>query len=162
MLRGNESLLDAMLFAFGLEKGSCTFYMKAAEKLDDPKSRELFTAMAEVEKGHMANVRLLYCGMENEACPITMEEFVENVPGPYIEGGKLLENALRELDVAFLDEADAIKVAVKQEAEAYGFYVKASKRMEDPQAKVLFKHLAAEEKKHLDDLTKKLKALEAE
>ena len=162
MLRGNESLLDSMLFAFGLEKGSHTFYTKAAEKVDDLKSKEFFYAMAEVERGHMGNIRLLYCGVENEACPISIEEFTESVPGPYVEGGKLLEHALRDLDVAFLDEADAMKVALKQEGEAYGFYVKASKRMEDPHAKVLFDELAAEEKKHLDEITRRLKNIAAE
>ncbi len=162
MLRGNESLLDSMLFAFGLEKGSQTFYLKAAEKVDDPKVKEFFSAMAELERGHMANVRLLYCGMENEACPITLEEFVESVPGPYVEGGKVLENALRDLDVAFLDETDAVKIAIKQEGEAYGFYIKAAKRMEDAHAKVLFENLAVEEKKHLEELTKKYKSLTGE
>ena len=51
MLKGNESLLDSILFAFGLEKGSNIFYTKAAEKVDDPKSREFFSAMADVERG---------------------------------------------------------------------------------------------------------------
>ena len=157
MLKGNESLMDSILFAFGLEKGSNAFYLKAAEKVDDPKSKEFFKSMADVELGHMGNLRLLYCGMENEACPVSIEEFMEAVPGPYVEGGKLLENALRELDVAFLDETDAVKIAVKQEAEAYGFYVKAAKRMEDPEARVLFDNLAAEEKKHLDMLAQIVK-----
>jgi len=159
MLKGNESFMDSILFAFGLEKGSNAFYIKAAEKVDDPKSIEFFLTMAEVEKGHMADIRLLYCGMENEACPISIDEFMEAVPGPFVEGGKLLENALRELDVAFMDEADALKVAIKQEGEAYAFYAKASKRMEDRMAKVLFENLATEEKKHLDSLTAKLKTM---
>lgn len=159
MLKGNESLLDALLFAFGLEKGSNLFYTKAAEKMDDIKSREVFLAMADAEKGHMANIRLLYCGMDNEACPITLEEFTEAVPGPYIEGGKLLENALRELDVAWLDEADALKVAIRHEGDAYAFYTKAGKKMEEPLVRVLFKNLAEEEKKHLDELTRLLKAI---
>jgi rubrerythrin len=157
MLKGNESLLDSILFAFGLEKGSNTFYLKAAEKVDDPKCKEFFSAMAEVEKGHMANLRVMYCSMDNDMCPVTLEEFTETVPGPYVEGGKLLENALRELDVALLDEVDAMKVALKHEGEAYGFYVKAAKRMEDPQVKVLFDNLAQEEKKHLEEVTRKLK-----
>ena len=157
MLKGNESLQDAILFAFGLENGSNTFYIKAAAKVDDPLSREFFSAMAEVEKGHMANLRLLYCGMENEACPITIEEFVEAAPGLFMEGGKLIENVLHELDVAFLDELDAIKIAIKQEGEAYAFYAKAAKRMEDHYARVLFENLANDEKKHLEELTKLLK-----
>jgi len=159
MLKKDSSLLDALLFAFGLEKGSNTFYTKAAEKMDDQKSKELFYAMADVERGHMANIRLLYCGMENEACPATMEEFIQSAGGEYIEGGKLLENALKELDVAFLDEADALKIAIKQEGEAYAFYTKAAKRMLDSNARVLFDNLAEEEKKHLDTLTKLLKQM---
>ena len=162
MLKGNESLVDSLLFAFGMEKGSKDFYTKAAEKVDDPKSREIFLAMAEVEGGHMANIRLLYCGMDNEACPISMEEFAEAAQGPYIEGGKLLENALRELDVAFLDQTDALKVAIRQEGDAYAFYTKAAKRMEDSYARVLFENLAHEEKKHLEQLTETLKRSGAE
>jgi rubrerythrin len=159
MLKKDSSLLDSLLFAFGLEKGSNTFYTKAAEKMDDQKSKELFYAMADIERGHMANIRLLYCGMENEACPATLEDFIQSAEGEYIEGGKLLENALKELDVAFLDEADAIKIAIKQEGEAYAFYTKAAKRMEDSNARVLFDNLAGEEKKHLDTLTKLLKQM---
>lgn len=159
MFKKDSSLLDSLMFAFGLEKGSYVFYTKAAEKMDDEKSRELFLAMADIEKGHMANIRLLYCGMENEACPATMEEFIESAEGAYVEGGKLLENALKELDVAFLDETDAIKIAIRQEGEAYAFYVKAAKRMEDSNARVLFENLAGEEQKHLDTLTMLLKQL---
>lgn len=158
MLKRDSSLLDSLIFAFGLEKGSHTFYTKAAEKMDDQKSKELFYAMADIEKGHMANIRLLYCGMENEACPATMEEFIQSAEGEYIEGGKLLENALKELDVAFLDEMDAIKIAIKQEGEAYAFYTKAAKSMLDSNTRVLFVHLAEEEKKHLDTLTRLLKS----
>jgi len=158
MLKKDSSLLDSLLFAFGLEKGSNTFYTKAAEKMDDQKSKELFYAMADIERGHMANIRLLYCGMENEACPATMEEFIQSAAGEYIEGGKLLENALKELDVAFLDEADALKIAIKQEGEAYAFYTKAAKSMLDSNARVLFVNLAEEEKKHLDTLTQLLKS----
>jgi rubrerythrin len=159
LLKGNESLLDALLFAFGLEKGSHDFYRKAAEKVDDPKGKEVFHAMAEVEQGHMANIRLLYCGMDNEACPISIEEFIESAQGQYLEGGKLLESALRELDVAFLDRAEALKLAVKQEGEAYAFYSKAAKRMEDSYARVLFGNLAEEEQKHLNELSRLLKDL---
>ena len=158
MLKKDSSLLDSLIFAFGLEKGSLTFYTKAAEKMDDQKSKELFYAMADIEKGHMANIRLLYCGMENEACPATMEEFIQSAEGEYIEGGKLLENALKDLDVAFLDEADAIKIAIKQEGDAYAFYTKAAKSMLDSNARVLFVHLADEEKKHLETLTRLLKS----
>ncbi|MGA2192551.1 MAG: ferritin family protein [Nitrospirota bacterium] len=157
MLKGNESMVDALLFAFGLENGSSEFYTKAAAKIEDPAGKELFLAMSEVEKGHMADIRLLYCGLDNEACPISMEEFRDAARGPYIEGGRLIEAALAELDVAFLDELDALKVAIKHEGEAYGFYTKASKRMEDGMVRVLFENLAAEEKKHLDALTEKLK-----
>lgn len=160
MLRGNETLLDALLFAFGLEKGSHDFYNKAAEKIDDPRSKEVFRAMAEIEKGHMANIRLLYCGMDNEACPISIEEFSESAGGPYLEGGKLLETALRELDVAFLDRADALKIAIRQEGEAYAFYSKAAKRMEDSYTRVLFANLAEEEQKHLNELSRMLKDLD--
>jgi rubrerythrin len=162
MLKGNESLVDSILFAFGLEKGSRTFYLKAAEKMEDPRSREFFMSMADLELGHMANVRLLYCGMENEACPVSLDEFAESVQGPYIEGGRLLEHALRELEVAFLDEAEALKLAIKQEGEAYSFYAKAAKRMDNSHARVLFKNLAEEEQKHLDALTEKRKAMQAE
>ena len=160
MLKGNESLLDSILFAFGLEKGSNTFYLRAADKVDDPDSKEFFTAMAEVEKGHMANLRTLFCSMDNDTCPVTLDGFIETVPGPYVEGGKLLENALADLDVAFLDCVDAMKIALRHEGEAYGFYVKAARRMEDPAVKVLFENLAQEEKKHLEEVTRKLKESE--
>lgn len=154
MLRGDESLVESLLFAFGLEKGSHTFYTKAAEKMDDPRSRKFFRSMSEMELGHMGMVRLIYCGMENEACPASLEDFGESVPGKYVEGGKLLEDALKELDVAFLDVTDAIKIAIKHESEAYNFYTKAAKRMENEHARVLFENLAAEERKHLEELSR--------
>ena len=81
------------------------------------------------------------------------------MPGPYIEGGKLLTNALAELDVAMLDETDAMKVALKHEAEAFAFYTKAAKRMEDTYAKVLFSNLAADEQKHVEEINRMLKVV---
>lgn len=153
MLRGDETLEESLFFAFGLEKGSHAFYSRAADKVSDPRTREIFRSMAEMELGHMGMIRLIYCGMSNEACPASLDEFKTSVPGEYIEGGKLLEDALKELDVAFVDEADALRIAIRHEGEAYNFYHKAARRMENSHARVLFSNLAEEEKKHLDELS---------
>lgn len=159
MLKGDESLLDSLLFAFGLEKGSNTFYQKASERVDDPKIKEFFDAMAEVQNGNMANIRLIYCGLDNEACPVTIEEFKDAVPGPYSEGSKLLEDTLRELDVPLLEEVDAVRIAVKHDTLAYSFYEKAGRMMKDSTARVMFQNLAEEKKKHLAGLNNRLNAL---
>jgi len=156
MLKGDENLVDALLFAFGLEKGSYDFYVIAASKMEDPRSKEVFLSMSEVERGHMAEIRLLYCGMENEACPVSIEEMSEASQGPYLEGGRLLSDALKDLDVAFLDKEDALKAAIKQEGQATVFYEKASKRMQDSYARVLFEEFAKKEKKHLEELSRLL------
>jgi len=158
MLKGDETFEESIMFAFGLEKGSRDFYHKAMEKVADPEAKEFFAAMADIELGHMGKVRLLYCGMDNESCPPSLEDFIESVPGAYAEGGRLVETLLKDLDVAFLDRADALKVAIRLEGDAHGFYKKAAKRMENPFARVLFENLAADEASHLERLTAELKS----
>lgn len=157
-MKGSETFEEALLFAFGLEKGSREFYIKAAEKVKDEEAKEFFNAMADVELGHMGKLRLIYCSMDFEACPPTLERFIESVPAPFTEGGKLVSEALKSVEVAFIDKTEAVKVAAKLETDAYGFYTKALKKLEDPYARVLFKDLAEEEKKHIEELTRLLKS----
>lgn len=157
-MKGNETFEQALLFAFGLEKGSREFYLKAAEKVEDAEAREFFDAMADIELGHMGKLRLIYCTMDYESCPPTLEQFIESVPAPFTEGGKLVTESLKSIDVAFIDRTEAVKVAIRLETDAHSFYNKALKRLTDPFAKVLFKDLAEDEKKHIDDLTRMLKS----
>ncbi|MCP4365941.1 MAG: ferritin family protein [Planctomycetes bacterium] len=61
----------------------------------------------------------------------------------------------------FINDDEALRIALNLEKEGYNFYIEASKQIKNPKAKQMFKRLAEAEQKHLvhfDDLRARLHA----
>ncbi|MFO0753748.1 MAG: ferritin family protein [Thermodesulfovibrionales bacterium] len=160
MVTGKEDLLQALVEAFLMEKGTKEFYLYAAKKAAGREAREMFSELSCWEDGHMGYVQYLYRALQDDREMQTFEEFRERSAAPDTEAGipvKDLKETVEEYD--FVDEKEALVVALEIEGKAYTLYRTLSETAADSNARVVFREMMEQEKKHigfLNELRKKL------
>ncbi len=159
MLTGKEDLLQALIEAYLMEKGTKEFYSNAAEKAMSPEAKKVFTELSGWEEQHMGFIQFLYQSILDNRDIKTFEEFRSKADAPITESGI----PVRELETRmekhkFMDDKDALNLALEIEGKAYNLYRKLSKDAPDTNAKVIFKEMMEQEAKHIDYL-KRLKTM---
>jgi len=59
-VRPDDSDMDALLFAIGIENDSFNLYRELAEKTDDPNGKRMYEYLAAAERGHFEQLMLNY------------------------------------------------------------------------------------------------------
>lgn len=135
--------------AYHLEKGLHQFYLLLAEKTEPVPIKALLQKMAKMEEGHM---EILLARSKNAGVHIT----TSSEPTGVIEGGL----SLAELQAAFGDNIQSpeavIQLAMMFEAQAWDLYSRLARKSEQEAEKEFYLKMAAEEQKHLDELTAEL------
>jgi len=140
--------VSALESARKLEKEGYEFYIKACEKTDDEKGREMFKFLAFEEVKHYDIVNSLIKMFGGESLPMPKEE-VEEKSGVFseTEGGKITEKS---------DELDALNIGIKAEHRSIKAYSQVYDRTDDERLKIAMKKLVDEEKRHLSILEKEV------
>lgn len=158
MITGREELLESLIEAFIMEKGTNIFYAEASEKALSAESEKMFKHLAEWEAGHMYYIQFLYQSIQGDTDIVSFEKFREKVPAPLVEGGipvKDLEKRIERYE--FINDSDALRIAFEIEGKSYNLYNRLSEKADDGNAKVFMKEMMEQEQKHLNYL-KELKA----
>ncbi len=153
MLTGKEDLLQALVEAYIMEKGTREFYAQAALKSSAAEAKKSFEDLAAWENKHMTYVQSLYQAILDDRELEEFKAFSAKAPATVSEGGmpvKDLEKRIEKYTVR--SEGDALTIAIGIEAKSYGFYKGLAAKAQDDQAKVIFEELMAQETKHLDQL----------
>ena len=159
MLTGKEDLLQALVEAYIMEKGTKEFYVLAASR-SGASAKKSFEDLAAWEGRHMAYIQSLYQSILDDRELMEFEEFSSKVTAPIAEGGmpiKDLEKKIEKFSVQ--NEKDALSIAVSIEAKAYNYYQKLAKQAADPGTRVIFEEMMAQETKHLDEINAMKKRL---
>jgi rubrerythrin len=127
-----EEVLD---FAIAREMESQDFYMKMAERMDNPKMREVFEKFATEELGHKMKLEAVKYGQillgQKDVKTLNIADYVVDVePRPD------------------MDYAEALVWAMKKEKAAYRLYLDLAAVAEDEELMDMFLSLAQEEAKH--------------
>jgi rubrerythrin len=152
MLTGKEDLLQALVEAYIMEKGTKEFYALAASK-SDPAAKKSFEELAAWENRHMIYLQSLYQSALDDRELLEFEAFSREVPAPVTEGGmpiKDLEKKIEKFSVQ--NEKDALSLAITIEAKAYNFYKGLAAKAPDTQTKVIFEEMTVQETKHMDEI----------
>ncbi len=160
MLTGKEDLLQALIEAFLMEKGTREFYADAGQKALDPEARKTFKALSAWEEKHMDYIRSLYLSVQDERDLEGFEQFSRHAAAPVTEAGipvKDLEASLERH--SFVDDMGALIFALEIEGKAYNLYRKMSEKAVDTNAKVVFREMMEQELSHIDYLKKARTAL---
>lgn len=155
MITGKEELLQAMIDAFIMEKGTSEFYTQASMKVIDSEARRAFGELARWEEEHMRYIQFLYQSISGERETLSFEAFKTSVKPDTIEGGVLTDYLEKEMESPlFLDDLGALTIALEIEAKAYTLYKKLSETVDDTSTKVFMKEMSQREQSHIEYLKK--------
>lgn len=155
MITGREDLLQSLIEAFLMEKGTREFYSQASEKAADKEARETFSHLSHWEEKHMAFIQFLYQSIQDDRDIRGFDDFSKKTAAPVTEAGipvKDLEARLEQY--SFRDDKGALELALEIEGKAYALYRKLSESAPDPNARAVFKEMMDQEMKHIDYLKK--------
>lgn len=157
MITGKEDLLQALIEAFLMEKGTKEFYSWSAEKAVNLQAKKTFAELSEWENRHMGFIQFLYQSIQGNREVKSFEEFSSKTQAPFTEAGvpvKDLEAKAEKYN--FNNETEALTLAMEIEVKAYNLYRWFSQNTADTNIKVVFEEMAEQEVKHVEYL-KKLK-----
>lgn len=130
-----ESVEEVLEFAIAREMESQDFYMKLAERMENPAMQKVFENFAAEELGHTMKLEAVKRGHillgDEEVKSLEIADYVVDVePRPD------------------MDYAEALVVAMKKEKAAYRLYLDLAAAAEDEELTDMFLSLAQEEAKH--------------
>ncbi|TAL24959.1 MAG: hypothetical protein EPN94_06220 [Nitrospirae bacterium] len=150
MLTGKENLIQALIEAYIMEKGTMDFYADAASKARDPEAKKIFKELSAWEHRHMDFIGYLYQAIQEDKDVMGFEKFTAKTAAPVTEAGIPVKDLERELEKhEFIDDMGALILALEIEGKAYALYSKLSKIAEDTNAGVVFKEMMEQETKHV-------------
>jgi rubrerythrin len=153
MLTGKEDLLQALVEAYIMEKGTKEFYGQAASKSGSAEAKKSFADLAAWENKHMTYIQSLYQSILDDRELEEFNTFSKKAPATVSEGGMPVKDLEKRIEkYAVKNEGDALSLAMNIEAKAYNFYKGLAAKAQDDQAKVIFEELMAQETKHLEQL----------
>ena len=109
MVTGKEDLLQSLMEALLMEKGTHDFYSEASQKAIDPVAKQTFSELSEWEEQHVEYIQSLYLAIQDDRDIEGFEDFREKAQAPLAEGGiplKDLESKLEQHN--FIDDLDCI------------------------------------------------------
>ena len=145
---------DILVLAIKLEKGSQDFYMVARDKARSSQMKETFQTLANAEDGHMQRLYERAISLLGEGVLPPLDKLKRELKVEHMEGSIEISPALAKLDEKFVDEMEALEIALEKEYMSYDFYKRASTLVENPDAKALLYELALEERNHANTLLK--------
>ena len=153
MITGREELLQAMIEAYVMEKGTNEFYTQASEKALNAEARKAFGVLAEWEHEHMLYIQFLYQAILDMREEISFEEFKKTVIADVIEGGMPIKDMEAQMEkYAFIDDLGALTFALEIEGRAYALYRRFSEQAPDPNTKAFMRDMMGFEQKHIEYL----------
>jgi rubrerythrin len=153
MITGKEDLLQSLMEAFLMEKGTREFYTDAALKALNPDAGKMFRDLSEWEDKHMGFIQSLYLAVQDDRDVERFEDYAKKTAAPDTEAGipvKDLEESLEKHE--FIDDMGALVLALEIEGKAYGLYRRMSERAADGNAKAVFREMMEQEQKHVEYL----------
>lgn len=155
MLTGKENLLQSLIEAFLLEKGTMELYSEAYEKASSKDVKRAFSELSDWEAKHMDYIQFLYQSIQGDKEIKSFEDFKNRTEATDSESGipvEILEEQLKRHPIT--GEMDALTLAMEIEGKAYNLYNRLSKNAEDPNARIVFSVMKDQEIKHINYLKK--------
>lgn len=153
MITGKEDLLQAMIEAYVMEKGTNEFYKDASHKAINKVAKDAFGVLAEWEHEHMLYIQFLYQAILESREEVSFDEFKKSVMPTFVEGAipiKELEEKIEGYE--FIDDLGALTIALEIEGRAYNLYRRLSEQAPDTNTKTFMKDMMNWELKHIDYL----------
>jgi sulfur-carrier protein adenylyltransferase/sulfurtransferase len=149
-MRGDETIEEIIVLAYGMEEGLRSFYTVVSERADDPDVADLAARLSKIEDRHKERLFSLYLNMHSSIA--SREAFESDIVAGIMEGGFTTEEFLEQNREAMTTAPDLLNIAMMLEAQALDLYMRYSEKIEDEPGKSILYDLAEEEKGHLTSL----------
>ena len=157
LITGKEDVGDILMLALKLEKGAIDFYSKAQEKVRDKKAVQMFQKLAGWEEKHMERIYLQYSQLMGEDKLPPLERLKAELSSIYMEGGiKINEELIKIGELKFIDDFEALEIALEKEYMSYDFYKRVAGLVGDSKARSMLHELAGEERNHINALLQQI------
>jgi len=152
LLRGDETPVEIIVLAYGMEDGLKRFYLTADETMvfDDPDVKGLLKKLAGIEEKHKQRLFDLY--LQIEPSEIERDSFEKDIVSDIMEGGFTTEEFLEKNRTAMKTVPDLLSIAMMLEAQAMDLYVRYAQKIPGEKGRTILQDMAEEEKMHLKSL----------
>ncbi len=155
MFTGREDLLQALVEAYVMEKGTWEFYTQASEKTNIPEAKNAFQKLCDWEERHMDYICFLYEAVMDNREMKSFENFKNTTTADVTEAGipvAGLESKVERYTIK--DQMGALTLAMEIEGKAYSFYRGLHKDAADSNARIVFNEMMEQEVRHVEYLKK--------
>jgi len=160
ILTGDESPLEVIAIAYGMEKGLGEFYSSAAGMIEDEDVAGLLRKLARIEENHKEKLLDLYMTLDETGKG--REAFEAEIMSEMMEGGFTTEEFLEKNRPAMETTADTLSLAMMLETQALDLYLRYSRKAEDEESRRVLYGIAEDEKAHLTALGDMMEAIHNE
>ena len=150
MVRGDESAVEIVELAYGMEKSLGRFYKTVRDRTGDTGLAQLLALLASVEDAHKRYLFELYAALEPAGMSET--EFDARVTGTVLEGGFNADEFMKANEKFFDSVSSVLDLAMMLEAQALDLYLRFSRKVEEEKARETLHRIADEEKGHIQSL----------
>ncbi len=157
LFTGRETPGDILKVAYSLEQGLRDFYETMEKKAFDPKVRDLFAKLGEIEIKHQASIYEAYEKMD--PAPVSRDDFEKTVEAAVLEGGMTTDQYLDRFKPDLGSEKQVLSLAMSIEAQALDLYQRTAATLSDSASKGILHKIADEEKAHLTSLGRLMDSL---
>ncbi len=147
LLKGEETPVEIIVLAYGMEEGLRGFYSAMSESTEDAEVAGVLAKLADMEENHKQRLLDLY--LTYDPATTSREAFETGVLSEVMEGGFTTEEFLEKNRPAMQTAADVLNVAMMLETQALDLYLRYSDKTKDDQSKGVLYGIAEEEKAHL-------------
>ena len=133
--------LKAIRVAIEAEKEASQAYSKAAKRTKNPKGRDMFQQLSEFEMNHYQKLTGLLKSLQEKGEWILYQ-------GTSLKKRTILLKMEKPKGNEQLTDMDALKIAIREEKKALGYYRSMAELTRDPRGRDMYKRLADEESLH--------------
>jgi sulfur-carrier protein adenylyltransferase/sulfurtransferase len=151
-LKGDESIEEIIILAYGMENGLSIFYKKMIEIIDDREITDLLVTLSSFEDIHKQKLFSLYKTLNNSDSD--EETFKSSVVSDVMESGFTVAEFIEKSRPAMDTAAGVLNIAMMLETQALDLYLRYSQETMDKNIKIVLQNIADEEKAHLEALGK--------
>ena len=160
LITGIEGVGDVLMIALKLEKGSQVLYKQAVGKVKFQKAVETLKRLSQMEENHMKRIYDRYGEIHGKDKIPELSQLKDELNPEYMEGGIEINKALLSMEEReFLNEIEALEVALEKEYISYDFYKRMAGLMGEAGTKDLLHELAEEERNHINGLMNEIRRL---
>ena len=160
-VRGDETPVEIIALAYGMEMGLGIFYRKMIEKSEDAELQALFSKLADIEALHKKRLFELLTEIDPPGKDVATYE--ADIRPKILEGGFQLNDFMKKNESFLRSVQDVLDLAMMLETQALDLYLRFADRSTDTLTKETLFTIADEEKAHLNSLgnllEKKIRAI---